>query len=60
VTRQILIISIASFILAQMATFATSIYLHRALTHRSLALRPLAALSFRTLLWLLTGQCRQQ
>jgi stearoyl-CoA desaturase (delta-9 desaturase) len=60
VTRQILIISIASFILAQMATFATSIYLHRALTHRSLALRPLAALFFRVVLWLLSGQSRQQ
>jgi stearoyl-CoA desaturase (delta-9 desaturase) len=60
VTRQIVIISIASFILAQMATFATSIYLHRALTHRALALRPLAALFFRAVLWLLSGQSRQQ
>ena len=60
VTRQILIISIASFILAQLATFATSIYLHRALAHRSLALRPLAAVLFRAVLWLLTGQSRQQ
>ena len=32
-TRQILIIAIASFVLAQIATFATSIYLHRALAH---------------------------
>lgn len=43
-----------------MATFATSIYLHRALAHRSLSLRPIAALLFRAVLWLFTGQSRQQ
>ncbi len=57
---QILIIAIAAFILAQMATVATSIYLHRALAHRSLILRPAAAAFFRVVLWLLTGQTRQQ
>jgi stearoyl-CoA desaturase (delta-9 desaturase) len=60
VIRQIVIISIASFVLAQLATFATSIYLHRALAHRSLVLRPLAAFFFRTVLWLLSGQSQQQ
>ena len=58
--RDILIISIAAFVLAQIATFATSIYLHRALAHRSLALRPTVALLFRAVLWLVTGQSRQQ
>ena len=43
-TRQILIIAITSFILTQIATFATSIYLHRALSHRSLSLRPIVEL----------------
>jgi stearoyl-CoA desaturase (Delta-9 desaturase) len=57
---QILIIATAAFILAQMATVATSIYLHRALAHRSLILRPAAAAFFRAVLWLLTGQTRQQ
>jgi stearoyl-CoA desaturase (delta-9 desaturase) len=60
VIRQILIISIAAFILAQLATFATSIYLHRALAHRSLVLTPLASVFFRMLLWLLSGQNQQQ
>jgi len=59
-TRQILIIVLASFVLAQIATFATSIYLHRALAHRSLSLRPVAALLFRVALWLFTGQSQQQ
>jgi stearoyl-CoA desaturase (Delta-9 desaturase) len=59
-TRQILIVTGASFILAQIATFATSIYLHRALAHRSLSLRPMVAVLFRAVLWLLTGQSQQQ
>jgi len=59
-SRQILIISIASFILAQIGVVATSIYLHRAVAHRSLSLRPVAAIVFRAVLWLLTGQSRQQ
>jgi stearoyl-CoA desaturase (delta-9 desaturase) len=58
--RQILIIAGTSFVLAQIATFATSIYLHRALAHRSLSLHPLTTLVFRGLLWLLTGQSQQQ
>jgi stearoyl-CoA desaturase (delta-9 desaturase) len=57
---QIAIISIAAFILTQIANVATSIYLHRALAHRSLLLHPVTALGFRALLWLLTGQSRQQ
>src|SRR5262245_48597779 len=59
-TRQILIVAVASFVLAQIATLATSIYLHRALSHRSLTLRPAGAMLFRTLLWLLTGQSQQE
>ena len=59
-TRQILIVVVASFIVSQIAVFATSIYLHRALAHRSLALHPVVALLFRAALWLFTGQSRQQ
>lgn len=39
----------------QLSTFATSIYLHRGLTHRALAIHPLAALPFRLQLWVATG-----
>ena len=59
-TRQILIITIVSFVLAEISTFATSIYLHRALAHRSLSLQPVTALLFRAALWLMTGQSQQQ
>jgi stearoyl-CoA desaturase (delta-9 desaturase) len=46
--------------LTQVAVIATSIYLHRALAHRSLHLHPLADVAFRAILWLTTGQSRQQ
>jgi stearoyl-CoA desaturase (delta-9 desaturase) len=39
----------------QLSTFATSIYLHRGLTHRALHVHPLAAFVFRLQLWLATG-----
>jgi stearoyl-CoA desaturase (Delta-9 desaturase) len=46
--------------LTQLAVMATSIYLHRALAHRSLRVHPVAGVAFRVVLWLTTGQCRQQ
>ena len=46
--------------LTQTAVIATSIYLHRALAHRSLDLHPIADVAFRVALWLTTGQCRRQ
>ena len=58
--HQILIIAIAAVILTQIAIFSTSIYLHRALAHRSLSPRPIVDLLFRAALWLVTGQDRQQ
>lgn len=44
----------------QVAVVATSIYLHRGLAHRSLVVHPSADIVFRTLLWLTTGQLRQE
>jgi stearoyl-CoA desaturase (delta-9 desaturase) len=46
--------------LTQVAGFATSIYFHRALAHRSLMVHPAMDLVFRTILWLTTGQSRQK
>jgi stearoyl-CoA desaturase (Delta-9 desaturase) len=46
--------------LTQVAVIATSIYLHRALAHRSLKMHRGADLAFRAVLWLTTGQSRQQ
>lgn len=57
---QILIIAITSIVLTQIATFATSIYLHRTLAHRALSLQPVVELLFRAALWLITGTVRQQ
>jgi stearoyl-CoA desaturase (Delta-9 desaturase) len=43
------------FLVSQVTIVATSVYLHRALTHRALVIRPAAALPLRTLLWITTG-----
>jgi stearoyl-CoA desaturase (delta-9 desaturase) len=53
-------VPVLAVVLTQVAVIATSIYLHRALAHRSLHLHPIADVTFRTVLWLLTGQCRRQ
>ncbi len=46
---------IAGFVTCQVALFATSIYLHRTLAHRSVKMKPQAAIAARTAIWLLTG-----
>jgi stearoyl-CoA desaturase (Delta-9 desaturase) len=54
------IVPLVALALAQVAVIATSMYLHRALAHRSLAVHPAADLLFRTVLWLTTGQDRRE
>jgi stearoyl-CoA desaturase (delta-9 desaturase) len=46
--------------LTQIAAIATSLYLHRALAHRSLAVHSAADVLFRAVLWLTTGQDRRE
>src|SRR5262245_4136880 len=53
-------VPVVAVALTQVAVFATSIYLHRALAHRSLRLHPVAELAFRVALWLTSGMSRQQ
>jgi stearoyl-CoA desaturase (Delta-9 desaturase) len=53
-------VPLVTIALTQVAVIATSIYLHRALAHRSLKVHPLADVIFRAALWLTTGQSRQQ
>jgi stearoyl-CoA desaturase (delta-9 desaturase) len=53
-------VPVVTIALTQVAVFATSIYLHRALAHRSLRMHPVADVGFRAALWLTTGQSRQQ
>jgi len=46
---------VVAVILIQVAVFGTTIYLHRAATHRALVLHPAVAWMFRFSLWLTTG-----
>ena len=52
---QFLLVFIVAMIVVQVAVFGTTIYLHRAMTHRSLELHPAVAWLFRFSLWLTTG-----
>ncbi|MBM3671206.1 MAG: hypothetical protein FJW86_03295 [Actinobacteria bacterium] len=45
----------AGLLIAQLATLATTVYLHRGLTHRALTVHPAAALPLRFFLWISTG-----
>jgi stearoyl-CoA desaturase (delta-9 desaturase) len=53
-------VPLVTIALTQVAVIATSIYLHRALAHRSLKVHPLADVIFRAALWLTTGQSRRE
>ena len=46
---------IVGLVLSQLALFCTTIYLHRALSHRAITLRPSVRAVFRVLIWLMTG-----
>jgi stearoyl-CoA desaturase (delta-9 desaturase) len=53
--RPVLVALLVAFALTQIATLVTSVYLHRALSHRSLTLSPGVAFVFRVLTWTTTG-----
>jgi stearoyl-CoA desaturase (Delta-9 desaturase) len=55
-----LTVAFVTIALTQLAVIATSIYLHRGLAHRSLVVHPVADVLFRALLWVTTGQRRQE
>lgn len=57
---QWLAIVLVAAAVSQIATFATSIYLHRGLTHLALTVHPALDAVFRVILWLTTGQERRQ
>ena len=46
---------VVAIVLIQVAVFGTTIYLHRAATHRALTLHPVVAWLFRLSLWITTG-----
>src|SRR5882757_5526478 len=51
----LLVAFLAGIAVSQLATFATTVYLHRALSHRALSMRRPVAFGFRGLLWITTG-----
>ncbi|MGH9149026.1 MAG: fatty acid desaturase [Acidimicrobiales bacterium] len=51
----LLVAFLAGFAVTQLAILVTTIYLHRALSHRALTLSPVAAGACRGLLWITTG-----
>jgi len=51
---------VVSIILMQVATFSTTIYLHRTATHKALILHPAVECMFKFALWLTTGQCTKE
>ncbi len=53
--RSILLGLVIGFVLTQIANGATTIYLHRALAHRAITVRPGLALLFRVVIWFTTG-----
>lgn len=47
--------TVAAFVVTQIAILTTTVYLHRALTHRALTVRGPAAVPFRAVIWMTTG-----
>jgi stearoyl-CoA desaturase (delta-9 desaturase) len=59
-SAQLWLVPLVAVGLTQAAVIATSVYLHRALAHRSLTVHPIADVAFRAVLWITTGQQRRE
>src|SRR5260370_10561645 len=46
---------LVGFVIMQGSTLATSVYMHRCLTHKALTIHPYAAIPLRAIIWLTTG-----
>ena len=51
----LLVAMVIGFLTAELAIVITTVYLHRAMTHRALAVHPAAAFPMRAILWMTTG-----
>ncbi len=51
----VIVAVVAAFLVTQLAIFTTTVYLHRALSHRALTIRTPAAIPFRAVIWMTTG-----
>lgn len=52
---QLLLAVLVGLAVSQLATFATTVFLHRALAHRALTPRPWLRAAFRVVIWMTTG-----
>jgi stearoyl-CoA desaturase (delta-9 desaturase) len=52
---QLIAALVAALVVTQAAAAATTVYLHRGLSHRALTVKPVAALPFRFVIWITTG-----
>src|ERR1700691_6217238 len=52
---KVLLAVVIGLVVSQFALYLTTIYLHRALSHRALTLSPVATATCRVLTWMLTG-----
>src|SRR5437588_12924562 len=53
--RFVLTALVAGFVVTQIATLVTTVYLHRTLAHRAITLKPWLAALMRVLTWITTG-----
>ena len=51
----LLLAVLVGFVVAQAANLVTTVYLHRALSHRAMTLSPAVATTFRVITWITTG-----
>ena len=51
----LLVAFLIAFAVSQLATFVTTVYLHRTLSHRAIAMKPLVAWLCRVVLWITTA-----
>jgi stearoyl-CoA desaturase (delta-9 desaturase) len=56
----VLSVIILAIVISEVATLATTVYLHRTLSHRALTVRPPLAFAFRVITWLATGMKPRQ
>ena len=57
---RIIVVICCAIAVSELATLATTVYLHRALSHRALTVRPPLAFGFRIITWLATGMKPRQ
>jgi stearoyl-CoA desaturase (Delta-9 desaturase) len=53
--NSVLLAFVIGFVVCQVATLATTLYLHRTLSHRAITMRPWLLFLFRPVLWVTTG-----